>query len=1605
MNRSVIMRLLSLFLAIVMVVGFVPATVYATNGNTEPEVPETEEIIEETADEGTVTYTVNHSILDFEADIFVLKESEEMTGTAGELTAAQEKDYEGCILFEEIQQVEIAADGSTVVDVYYIELQEEAVTYVNSTRYNTSVSSDYFKVISEKEYDLAPGATEIELVLNNASGSDRKVTHVIEVDPNETTIQVLPGYYQIDKLDADNLSDSTYWSTAGLTSTVAYYEDVLGYNVVGAMNTALSYDSNAPYGFMVYNGVVLGTPDVHSGAQTYLAVTKNADGTVKFELRNMSEALHGDEWQALPANFGWLVQDGKMTATNVNRDDSDASRSMLGIKADGTLVICQVDGRNAPTSTGLSNYEMGEMMLALGCVWAINGDGGGSSTFITKREGTTENIMRSKPSDGYERPTINSIIVVSTAVADGTFDHAFIDTDVEYVTPGSTVTFTSRGVDAGGGSAEIPSDITWQLADASMGTVENGVFTSNGTVGTAVVQMVYGNEVVGECSVEVTNPTAISFTQANYVVPYGKYIDFAVKATINDGQIEITQKDSDFTFEISNTDVGTINGKRFTAVDTAGEVTTATVTATYTCGDVTLTATAPLSLGKGSEIIESYESYEVGARIYDYINAHGYGAGDSYVEVVDATTGKVRNGEKALAIHVDGTEYRYYGTFSQNRISDIDKDGIGANGDRPIAMGAWVYIPEEATGLYLGIRGRKPGTTTTAFTLYLTPNQEYTGTLERPGWYYLSVDMTAINYEFDLYSFELFMYEQDGGYHNEVDLSTEQNLLGKYTIYIDDITLDYSSAVEDREIPEFDDIYIASGDAGVVMNGQTVTSGTIGAYVQAYDHVADNAVGLDISTAKAYVDGIQVTNGFNCTANGMLSLSGVSLSAGAHTFRFEIADANGNVAEIQRHVVVAGTAPISIVPQSTDANDILVGSTYWIDVKAANIEDIQKVTTVLELDGIHDWILDHIEVADGFEAVCSLDQITNDVMLVITRVGSVSATGEGVLVSIPIHVWEYEQWYNGKTAVEPGAVDWEVQNNWKRAVKLCADYGVVTYTSGSGATFAMAPLTAAVESDPTWHIHVPQAVEDKEPTCTEAGYTGRTVCVGCQCGAETHGNGAACPADGCGAAIIWGTTIPATGHTYVLTEGVLQCECGATFTGVWEEDGKEYVDGVVISDGWMGDCYYANGAKVTGIYAVEDVYYDFGEDGINQGEVNGLFALNDKVYCAIAGQLVTGWQMVEDGWCYASTSTKEVQVGEFTVSGMTYTANENGVVVKGAWVTDAKGTKYSYGPAFHTREWVEIEGAKYYFGTDSYVYTGLRFIVVNRNNVKEGYRVYKFADDGKLEDEMLDANGIIASAVDGIFYVENGTSVYGGLMLIDGDYYYARTSGQLVVGKTYWITKSNDLLPVAYYNFDENGKLIDPPVVEEPEPDQPEQPEVPAVKNGIISEDGKLWWYVDGVKTYAGLMLIDGDYYYARSSGEILTNCKYWITKNNDLLPVDYYNFDENGKMIDAPVVEEPDPEPEQPDQPEQPEVPAVKNGIISEDGKLWWYVDGVKTYGGLMYLDTDGDGEADTYYYARTSGQLVVSKKYWITKNNDLLPEGYYNFDENGKMIDAPVA
>lgn len=90
-------------------------------------------------------------------------------------------------------------------------------------------------------------------------------------------------------------------------------------------------------------------------------------------------------------------------------------------------------------------------------------------------------------------------------------------------------------------------------------------------------------------------------------------------------------------------------------------------------------------------------------------------------------------------------------------------------------------------------------------------------------------------------------------------------------------------------------------------------------------------------------------------------------------------------------------------------------------------------------------------------------------------------------------------------------------------------------------------------------------------------------------------------------------------------------------------------------------------------------------------------------------------------------------------------------------------------------------------------------------------------------------------------------------------------------------------MPQNSYTFDEDGKMVLPDMS----------------LNGIVKEDDENWYYyVNGVKTYAGLIQIDGDYYYVNSSFHVIHDQSYFISKTNGLMPNAAYQFDADGKMV-----------------------------------------------------------------------------------------------------------
>lgn len=88
-----------------------------------------------------------------------------------------------------------------------------------------------------------------------------------------------------------------------------------------------------------------------------------------------------------------------------------APRTVVGVKADGTVVMMVIDGRQGGDDMyGADGSELAAIMKTYGCIKCFNLDGGGSSTIVVREESGLK--VLNSPSDGRERSDGNCILMV-----------------------------------------------------------------------------------------------------------------------------------------------------------------------------------------------------------------------------------------------------------------------------------------------------------------------------------------------------------------------------------------------------------------------------------------------------------------------------------------------------------------------------------------------------------------------------------------------------------------------------------------------------------------------------------------------------------------------------------------------------------------------------------------------------------------------------------------------------------------------------------------------------------------------------------------------------------------------------------------------------------------------------------------------------------------------------------------------------------------------------------------------------------------------------------------------------------------------------------------
>jgi exopolysaccharide biosynthesis protein len=138
------------------------------------------------------------------------------------------------------------------------------------------------------------------------------------------------------------------------------------------------------------------------------------DSQAVFERSAVSVPLKKWKMQTAVSGGPVLVQNGKVKVTN-NEEWKFAGkaindkhpRTAMGYTADGRLIILVVEGRAPGRAEGTTLTQTAEMLVSIGCVEALNLDGGGSSCLLVNGKETI------RPSDKEGQRAIPGIFYIS----------------------------------------------------------------------------------------------------------------------------------------------------------------------------------------------------------------------------------------------------------------------------------------------------------------------------------------------------------------------------------------------------------------------------------------------------------------------------------------------------------------------------------------------------------------------------------------------------------------------------------------------------------------------------------------------------------------------------------------------------------------------------------------------------------------------------------------------------------------------------------------------------------------------------------------------------------------------------------------------------------------------------------------------------------------------------------------------------------------------------------------------------------------------------------------------------------------------------------------
>ncbi len=647
--------------------------------------------------------------------------------------------------------------------------------------------------------------------------------------------------------------------------------------VTATVETILVDQGNTPIpeGKLVLSG--------HGAHADFLQTLKEGQA---IELRTMVAPGWEDVKEALGGRIT-LVKNGEKTEIEESSFTTTlAPRTAVGIKADGSIFFLVIDGRQPGYSEGVTIFELQNLMYDLGAVEALNLDGGGSSTFLTRANGESGLHLMNSPSDGIERSVANSFLVVSTA-EEGELGQLAVQPDHMLMLSGSTYDFTAKGMDMAFNPVKMNEKPSWSLDDVTLGTIDSsGKFTAGQEAKTGLLRATL-NGAEGTSEITVVNElTDLQFGQDTITVKRGEEMMIDVRAFSNGRMVHANP--ANFEWEVTG-DVGMINE--------AGtfKATNKTASGTITASFGNQSATMNIQVGKLPVVLETFEN-----GIEDWTWS---GARYQSVSIRQTTYPEpARFGDHALEL-----KYDFTGTTGTSGAYAHTKDPIILE-DYPEAIGLWVY--GDGKGHWL--RSQLRDGDNNAFPIDFDNNINWTG------WRYLEAPVPAgksTPLKLDL-AVRL--------------METSDDKKNAGAIYVDNIRAVYGETDDDLINPTISGEYPAANE--VIVTNEL----KIGAFAE------DNEGGTGINPSRMwmYIDGIEVEPEYTEETGEISFTPDGPLLDGYHQVKIVVQDHFGNETErIWQFEIDSGSPGVKPLFEQ----EAFIGNPFDITLQTSQLNEMESL--------------------------------------------------------------------------------------------------------------------------------------------------------------------------------------------------------------------------------------------------------------------------------------------------------------------------------------------------------------------------------------------------------------------------------------------------------------------------------------------------------------------------------------------------------------------------------------------------------------------------------------------------------------------------------------